>query len=75
MKRITVRGRTISKAVSPRVRWFAYDEKLMFPISGSGWVVERVKAPTMNRGSLVTKRVQVANRTAAIKFLKTVKRK
>lgn len=30
-----------------------YNAKKMFPISGKGWVVQRVKHPTRNRGSQV----------------------
>jgi len=51
-----------------------YNEKKRFPITGKGWVVQRVKFPTKKKGSQVLWTKRFKNKIIAQKFAKEKKR-
>jgi len=50
-----------------------YDERKLFPVSGRGWVVEKVVMPTMKRGSQSTILKRFKSAADAERYYKKIK--
>jgi hypothetical protein len=58
------------KVIKKRSFIQVYNAKEVFPMSGKGWVVQRVKFPTMNTGSQIIWSKTFATKKQAEEFAK-----